>query len=109
MMLSNPLTDPKGTQQVPTSGTGPHPQPTLYQDLLLRSCRETRRRDCGSDEKMLYLIPKDQTRDKDPLFLDTDGELTQMSSKLKGSALGNSPGQSNTYFQAAPEEGKACR
>ncbi|XP_036436170.1 uncharacterized protein wu:fi75a02 isoform X2 [Colossoma macropomum] len=104
MMLSNPLTDPKGTQQVPTSGTGPHPQPTLYQDLLLRNCRDTRRRNCGSDEKMLYSIPEDQTQDKDPLFLDTDGKRTQMSSELKGSALGISPGQSNTYFQAAPEE-----
>ncbi|KAL7834790.1 hypothetical protein SRHO_G00290370 [Serrasalmus rhombeus] len=104
MMLSNPLTDPKGTQQVPTSGTGPHLQPTLYQDLLLKSCRETRRRDCGSDEKMLCSVSGDQRQDKDPLFLDTDGELTQMSSELKGSALGISPGQSNTYFQTAPEE-----
>ncbi|KAL7838284.1 hypothetical protein AOLI_G00266880 [Acnodon oligacanthus] len=104
MMLSNPLSDPKGTQQVPTTGTGPHLQPTLYQDLLLRSCRETRRRDCGSDEKMMYSVSEDQRRDKDPLFLDTDGELAQMSSELKESALGISPGQGNTYFQTVPEE-----
>ncbi|KAI4902517.1 hypothetical protein NFI96_013149 [Prochilodus magdalenae] len=103
MMLSNPLTDPKGTQQVPTSGAGPHQQPTLYQDLLRMSCRETRRREIGLDDKPLYSIPEAQSQDKGPLGLDTDGEL-QTSSELKGSALGIGPGQSDKCFQAASEE-----
>ncbi|XP_066514698.1 uncharacterized protein wu:fi75a02 isoform X2 [Hoplias malabaricus] len=88
---------------MPSSATGANPQPSLYQDLLLMSCRETKSRDIGS-EGMLYSLPDAQTQDNGPLCLETEREFTQTSSELKGSALGINPGPNNTCFQAATEE-----
>ncbi|XP_022523586.2 uncharacterized protein wu:fi75a02 isoform X1 [Astyanax mexicanus] len=103
-MLSNPLADPKGVQQAPIAGTGPHPQPKLYEDLLLMSCGESTARECGSEEKILRSVSEAQTLCRDPLCLDTDREDSQTSSELKETALEIDPRQNSTYLQAGTEQ-----
>ncbi|XP_072528969.1 uncharacterized protein [Salminus brasiliensis] len=103
-MLSNPLTDPKGVQQIPIAETGPHPQPKLYQDLLLVSCEETTTREIRPEEKTLYPVSEAHAQCRGPHYLDENTEDSQTSSELKGSASGIGPSQSSTCFQTGTEQ-----
>lgn len=98
MMLSNPLADPKAPLPAPMSGPGAPPQPALYQDLLLMSCRETRRREIESEET--------QRQEKDSLCLESDRIFPLTPLEQKTSALGKT-GQNSTYGQTGAEEGNA--
>ncbi|XP_059405847.1 uncharacterized protein wu:fi75a02 [Carassius carassius] len=95
-MLSNPLAEQKGPEQVPASAAGPCHRAALsplYQEQLAIGCRETSREECESG---------DQTRPSDlslkEVHLENERALKQMTFDPKSSNFGVNPSSTSVHM-----------
>uniref|UniRef100_A0A8C1YFX0 Tantalus-like domain-containing protein n=1 Tax=Cyprinus carpio TaxID=7962 RepID=A0A8C1YFX0_CYPCA len=90
-MLSNPLAEQKGTEQVPASAAGPCHRAALsplYQEQLAIGCRETSREEAGSGDETR---PSDFEKGLKEVHLENEGALRQMTFDPKSSNFGVNP------------------
>ncbi|XP_051529793.1 uncharacterized protein LOC127426790 isoform X2 [Myxocyprinus asiaticus] len=105
MMLSNPLADQKGTEQVPASAAGPcqrAPQSTLYQEQLATGCRETSKEMSESGGRPVPSVFEKAMREVHP---ETDGTMFD----LKGCTFGLNPSSAHMHMYTHAEEESKVR
>lgn len=102
-MLSNPLAEQKGTEQVPASAAGPCHRAALsplYQEQLAIGCRETSREEAGSGDETR---PSDFEKGLKEVHLENEGALRQMTFDPKSSNFGVNP--SSTCMHMCDKQG----